>query len=153
MSARPKADVVAFVAGKLKPLKLTEERATKLVADLGDESGTRRALERGLALKGDDAELREKLRSTYEKLKAYPELAAHITEDARRTTETPDKVRLLRAAADIHTKQLSDASAAATLLAEARAQDGEQLADVGERADRGAARRLRFVLRQGDRGR
>ena len=37
MSARPKADVVAFVAGKLKPLKLTEERATKLVADLGDE--------------------------------------------------------------------------------------------------------------------
>ncbi len=36
-SALPKGDVVAFLAGKLKPLKLTEERAKKLVADLGDE--------------------------------------------------------------------------------------------------------------------
>jgi hypothetical protein len=38
MSARPKAEVVAFVAGKLKPLKLTEERALKLIADLGSDN-------------------------------------------------------------------------------------------------------------------
>jgi hypothetical protein len=37
LSARPKADVTAFLAGKLKPLKLTEDRAKKLLADLGDE--------------------------------------------------------------------------------------------------------------------
>ncbi len=119
-----KADAAKYLERTLEvaePLQAVAhaKRLAQIFADLGDESGTRRALERGLALKGDDAELREKLRSTYEKLKAYPELAAHITEDARRTTETPDKVRLLRAAADIHTKQLSDASAAATLLAEA----------------------------------
>ncbi len=37
MSARPKADVVAFLAGKLKPLKLTEERAKQLLAELNDD--------------------------------------------------------------------------------------------------------------------
>ena len=37
LSSRPKASVVAFFAEKLKPLKLTEERAKKLVADLGEE--------------------------------------------------------------------------------------------------------------------
>jgi len=37
MSARPKADVVVFLAGKLKPLKLAEEHAKKLLADLGHE--------------------------------------------------------------------------------------------------------------------
>ena len=119
-----KADAAKFLERTLDVAEPTEavahaKRLAQIFSDLGDEAGTRRALERGLALKGDDVELREKLRSTYEKLKAYPELAAHITEDARATKETADKVRLLRAAADIHTKQLSNASAAATLLAEA----------------------------------
>ena len=36
-TARPKAEVVAFLAGQLKPLKLTEERAKQLIADLGSE--------------------------------------------------------------------------------------------------------------------
>lgn len=95
------------------------KRLAQIFADLGDDAGTRRALERGLGFKRDDAELREKLRSTYEKQKAHKELAELITEDARAATETGEKVRLLRAAADIHTKQLDDAGAAATLLAEA----------------------------------
>ena len=35
LATRPKNDVVVFFAGKLKPLKLTEERAKKLIADMG----------------------------------------------------------------------------------------------------------------------
>jgi RNA polymerase sigma factor (sigma-70 family) len=37
LSARPKADAVIFLAEKLKPLTLTEDRARKLLADLGSE--------------------------------------------------------------------------------------------------------------------
>jgi RNA polymerase sigma factor (sigma-70 family) len=36
LAARPKKDVVAFLADKLKPLKLSAEQAKKLLADLGD---------------------------------------------------------------------------------------------------------------------
>jgi hypothetical protein len=37
LSAMPADDVVPYIAGKLKPLKLTEERAKELIADLGSE--------------------------------------------------------------------------------------------------------------------
>ncbi len=37
LSSRPAKEVVPFLAAKLKPLKLTEVRAKKLVADLGEE--------------------------------------------------------------------------------------------------------------------
>ena len=37
LTARPKADVVAFLDGKLKTLKLSADRARKLLADLGSE--------------------------------------------------------------------------------------------------------------------
>ena len=95
------------------------KRLATLFTDVGDAAGKRRALERGLSKKSDDAELRERLRAVYEAEKAYPELARHTEEDARAAKETPDRVRLLRAAADIHSQKLSDAGAAAKLLAEA----------------------------------
>jgi RNA polymerase sigma factor (sigma-70 family) len=37
LSSRPRAEVVSFLAAKLKPLTISEERARKLLADLGDE--------------------------------------------------------------------------------------------------------------------
>lgn len=37
LSARPKQELTAFLADKLKPLKLSEERARKLLTDLGNE--------------------------------------------------------------------------------------------------------------------
>jgi tetratricopeptide (TPR) repeat protein len=95
------------------------KRLATLFGDVGDAAGKRRALERGLEKRRDDAELRERLRAVYEAEKAFPELARLTEEDARAATETPDKVRLLRAAADIHSQKLSDPAAAAKLLAEA----------------------------------
>ncbi|MFO0612976.1 MAG: tetratricopeptide repeat protein [Polyangiaceae bacterium] len=95
------------------------KRLTQMFEGLKDLDGKRRALERGLTVQNDEPELRDKLRGVYEAQKAYPELAKLITEDARAATEVPEKVRRLRAAADIHSQKLSDAATAATLLAEA----------------------------------
>ena len=119
-----KAEAAAFLERTVDVAPADEsvghaKRLAQLFTDLGDEQGTRRALERGLALRSTDTELREKIRAVYEKQKAYVELAGLIRDDARSASETADKVRLLRQAADIHVKQLDDANAAAELLAEA----------------------------------
>lgn len=82
-------------------------------------AGQRRALERGLEARRSASDVRDRLRAVYEKLQTWPELADLIAEDARAAEDVAAKVRLLRAAADIHQTKREDAGAAAKLLAEA----------------------------------
>ncbi len=82
-------------------------------------AGQRRALERGLEVRRSAADVRDRLRTVYEKQQAWSELADFTAEDARAAEDVAAKVRLLRAAADIHQGKRKDAGGAAKLLAEA----------------------------------
>ncbi len=99
-------------------------RLADVFAAIGDSDpdsvqGQRRALERGLDARRSAGEVRDRLRAVYEKQQAWPELADLVAEDARAAEDVSAKVRLLRAAADIHQTKREDAGAAAKLLAEA----------------------------------
>lgn len=98
---------------------VTAKRLAVLFESLGDDDGVQRALERGLAVREQEEEIRGKLRALYEKRKAYDKLADLLNGDAIAATETPDKVRLLRAAADIHRSKLTNPGKASDLLQEA----------------------------------
>ncbi len=97
----------------------TAKRLTSLYEVLADVGGRRRTLERALAERERDEEVRSKLRVLYEHEKAWQELANLDTSDAKAAEDVLDKVRLLRAAAEIHRTKLSNAAAAADLLQEA----------------------------------
>ncbi|NUP12755.1 MAG: hypothetical protein HOW73_42485 [Polyangiaceae bacterium] len=97
----------------------TAKRLAAMFEALGDDEGVERALEKGLAIQEREEEIRGRLRSLYEKRKSYDKLADLLIGDARHATETPDKVRLLRSAADIFRTKLSNSGRAAELLQEA----------------------------------
>lgn len=97
----------------------TAKRLATLFETIGDEDGVERSLERALGIREHEDEVRAKLRTLYERRKAHQKLADILIGDARAATEVQDKVRLLRAAADIHRNKLSDAGRASELLQEA----------------------------------
>jgi tetratricopeptide (TPR) repeat protein len=104
-------------------------RLADVFATLEDIPGQRRALERGLEARRSAAELRDRLRTVYEKQEAWSELADLTAEDARAAEDVAAKVRLLRTAAEIHQAKRSDPAAAAKLLAEA-SEDAPQDRDL-----------------------
>ncbi len=97
----------------------TAKRLAELFGELKDEDGVQRALEKGLAVRERDEEIRAKLRGLYERRKDWTKLAELILGDARAATETADKVRLLKSAAEIHKGNLKNPATAADLLKEA----------------------------------
>jgi tetratricopeptide (TPR) repeat protein len=94
-------------------------RLADLFAALGDEVAVRRVLERALAGERTNTTVRERLRALYQRQEAWPELAALVEEDAGAATDTAEKVRLYRRAAEIHQQRRNDAGTAADLLEKA----------------------------------
>lgn len=97
----------------------TAKKLAALYESLSDVGGRRRSLERALAERERDEDVRSKLRSLYEQEKDWEKLAELHTGDAKAATEPLDRVRLLRAAADIYKSKLSNAATAADLLQQA----------------------------------
>jgi tetratricopeptide (TPR) repeat protein len=83
---------------------------------LGSPEKAALALERGLIHDERNSELRSRLRSLYEAMKAWEQLAAHLARDADFATTTDESVALLRKAAAIHADQRGDHGAAAGAL-------------------------------------
>ncbi|MEB2314045.1 MAG: tetratricopeptide repeat protein [Sorangiineae bacterium] len=101
----------------------TGGEAVTLAIELADEFGQLhdtdsaiRALERGLGVEGDDAELRGRLRGLYRSKEDWERLAALIAGDAELEAQPEQKVALLVEAATIHVEKRHDAGAAATLF-------------------------------------
>ena len=88
---------------------------------LKDDAGARVALERAHEIEPANAEVRELLRSLYQRTSAFAELADLVAGDAELAETTPEKVRLLARAAAIHKDDRKDTAAAATLLEKASA--------------------------------
>jgi tetratricopeptide (TPR) repeat protein len=108
-AAAPEADEAVALA-----LRLAD-----LFAKTKDDSGTRRVLERALAVRPDSAPVRERLRKLYERTGAWLEVARLVAQDAEAAADLPAKIKLLRSAADIHAAKRSDPGAAAALLEKA----------------------------------
>jgi tetratricopeptide (TPR) repeat protein len=94
-------------------------RLADLYGALKQDEDVRRVLERGLAADATAPEVRKRLLSLYEKLKAWEELASLIKGDAEAAKETAEKVRLYRKAAEIHQTKRNDPGSAADLLVKA----------------------------------
>ncbi len=114
---------------------------------LGDDAGIESALGAALRFDSANAEVRDRLRALYEKNKKWSELAAFLAEDATLLESTgsaapPAVVKLLRRAADIHTKERQLPADAVPLLERAAGlapQDRElllALCDAYSAADR-----------------
>jgi len=97
----------------------TAKHLAQLFESLSDDDGVQRALERGLALREREDEIRTKLRQLYEKKQNWAALSALLLGDARASEDVPDKVRILRVVAEINKSKLGDAQQAADLLREA----------------------------------
>jgi tetratricopeptide (TPR) repeat protein len=97
----------------------TSLRLADLYGALKDVAALRRALERGLQADERAAEVRDRLRSLYEKEGAWTELADLVRGDAEAASETNERVRLFRRAAEIHQSKRHDPAAAADLLVKA----------------------------------
>ncbi|MBI5533423.1 MAG: tetratricopeptide repeat protein [Deltaproteobacteria bacterium] len=94
-------------------------RLADLFGKVKDDAGARRVLENGLKSKPDSTAVRERLRKLYERTGAWAEVADLIAQDAEAAPDAPAKVKLLRAAADIHATKRKDGAAAAALLEKA----------------------------------
>jgi tetratricopeptide (TPR) repeat protein len=88
---------------------------------LKDDAGARVALERARDADAKNAEVRDLLRSLYERTAAFAELAELVAGDADLAEAAPEKIKLLSRAASIHRDQRKDAGAAASLLEKASA--------------------------------
>ncbi len=97
----------------------TAKKLASLYEGLGEVAGRRRSLERALAERDRDEDVRSKLRTLYEQEKDWEKLAELHKGDAQAASEPLDRVRLLRAAADIYKTKLSNAASAADLLQQA----------------------------------
>ena len=95
-------------------LKLADE-----YGELDDEGGSVRALERGLQADERNGELRSRLKTLYESAGTWDKLAALTANEADWAASAADKIKLLRAAADIHTSKRDDHGAAAEFLEKA----------------------------------
>jgi len=94
-------------------------RALELAAvqqKLGSADDAALALERGLVQDERSTELRSRLRSLYESMKAWEKLAGLLTRDADFAQSPEESVALLRKAATIHAEQRSDHGSAADAL-------------------------------------
>jgi len=94
-------------------------RALELAAvqqKLGSADDAALALERGLVQDERSAELRSRLRSLYESMKAWEKLAALLARDADFAQSPEESVALLRKAATIHAEQRGDHGSAADAL-------------------------------------
>ena len=94
-------------------------RLAEVFDKIDDAAGARRALERGLEVKRDATDVRERLRKLYEKTQAWAEVAALLAEDADAAEDDATKVKMLQQAADIQLTKRNDAAAAALLLEKA----------------------------------
>ena len=94
-------------------------RLADLYAALKKDDDVRRVLERGLAADATAPDIRKRLLALYEKQKAWAELADLVKGDAEAATESADKVRLYRKAAEIHQQKRNDPGSAADLLVKA----------------------------------
>ena len=83
---------------------------------LGSAEGAAQALERGLGHDEKSPELRSRLRASYESMKAWEKLAAHLVRDADFAATPEESVALLRKAATIHAEQRDDHASAADAL-------------------------------------
>ncbi|MFO0660378.1 MAG: tetratricopeptide repeat protein [Polyangiaceae bacterium] len=86
-----------------------------------DDEALRRGLERALQEDDKNTSVREQLRKLYERLGEWLKLADLLVGDADATEAAPEKVKLLRAAADIHIGKRQDNAAGASLLEKASA--------------------------------
>jgi len=94
-------------------------RALELAAvhqKLGSQEDAALALERGLVQDERSVELRSRLRSLYEAMKAWEKLAALLVRDADFASSPEESVALLRKAAAIHAEQRGDHGSAADAL-------------------------------------
>jgi len=94
-------------------------RALELAAvqqKLGSPQDAALALERGLVQDERSSELRSRLRSLYESMKAWEKLAALLVRDADFAPSPEESVALLRKAATIHAEQRGDHGSAADAL-------------------------------------
>jgi len=94
-------------------------RALELAAvqqKLGSPEDAALALERGLVQDERSTELRSRLRSLYESMKAWEKLAALLARDADFAQSPEESVALLRKAAGIHAEQRGDHGSAADAL-------------------------------------
>jgi len=94
-------------------------RLADVFTKLKDDASTERVLERGLASEPRNAEVRTRLAQAYERTQNWNRLAELMAADADATSETVDKVRGYRTAADLYLTKHKDPAAAATLLEKA----------------------------------
>ena len=94
-------------------------RLADIYTALGDDSSLRRVLESAKDTDPTAEDVRKRLRVLYEQGAPGAELADLVTGDAELATETPEKVRLYRRSAEIHTKERKDPASAADLLGKA----------------------------------
>jgi tetratricopeptide (TPR) repeat protein len=106
---------LAEPAGKL-PLAL---RLAACFEKLGDEAGTRRALEDALASDRGNTEVRKRLSSLYESVRDFGALADLIAGDADLTNDNAAKIRLYRRAAELYLGRCGEPMKAASLLEKA----------------------------------
>jgi tetratricopeptide (TPR) repeat protein len=97
----------------------TAIRLADMFSEVGDDEGVGRALEQGLKADQGHEELRDRLRSYYEKRGAWTEYAEMLTWDADHSEDDKEKVVLLRKAAHVHQVKRKDPSFAADLLVRA----------------------------------
>ena len=96
-------------------------RLAALYAKLKDDVGARRTLEHAFKVQRGAREVRDRLRTLYERTDAWVEVANLIVEDAELASDNPSKLKLLQEAATIHVAKRSDHAAASSVLEKASA--------------------------------
>jgi tetratricopeptide (TPR) repeat protein len=94
-------------------------RLAEVFTKLKDDESVERALESGLRADPRHADIRQRLLHAYEKTGKWGRVAELMAEGAEATNDTAEKVRVYRAAADLHLSKQKDPAAAALLLEKA----------------------------------
>jgi tetratricopeptide (TPR) repeat protein len=96
-------------------------RLADVFTKLKDDESVERALEGGLRAEPSHAEIRQRLLQAYEKTGKWGRVAELMAEGAEATNDTAEKVRVFRAAAELHLSKQKDPASAALLLEKAAA--------------------------------
>jgi tetratricopeptide (TPR) repeat protein len=96
-------------------------RLADVFTKLKDDASVERALESGLRAEPNYAEIRQRLLQAYEKTGKWGRVAELMAEGAEATNDTAEKVRVFRAAAELHLSKQKDPASAALLLEKAAA--------------------------------
>ena len=94
-------------------------RLADVFAKLKDDESVERSLETGLRADPGHAEIRQRLLQAYEKTGKWGRVAELMAEGADATNDTAEKVRIYRAAADLHLSKQKDPASASLLLEKA----------------------------------